>query len=116
VPNYFSGEAYRSAPGLIREVSDMIRRQTPQTINAAMHAIMERADSSSLLTSISCPALVMCGTDDRMTPPETAEGISVRIRGSKLVLLGGAGHISNLEQPDAFNRALIEFLHAVDHS
>lgn len=116
VPNYFSGDAFTSTPELPRDASEIIRRQSAGVINAAMGAIMMRADSSPLLSSIRCPVLVMCGKEDRMTPPETAEEISVRIRGSRLVLLGGAGHISSMEQPEAFNRTLLEFLHAVDRS
>lgn len=116
VPNYFSDDASISKPELPREASEIIRRQSAEVINAAMRAIRERADSSQMLSSIRCPVLVLCGEKDRMTPPETAEDISVRIRGSKLVLLGGAGHISNMEQPDAFNRTLLEFLSAVGRS
>ncbi|NTV98657.1 MAG: alpha/beta fold hydrolase [Chlorobiaceae bacterium] len=116
VPNFFSGEAYISKQELPRETMEIIRRQSAEVINAAMRAIRERADSSPMLSSIRCPVLVMCGEEDRMTPPGTAEDISVRIRGSRLVILGGAGHISNMEQPDVFNRALLEFLGAVHHS
>lgn len=116
VPNYFSVDAYEARPELPSEVSDIIRRQPVKVINAAMHAIMTRNDFTPLLGSITCPVLVMCGAEDRMTTPGTAEDISVRIRGSRLILLGGAGHISNLEQPEAFNRALLDYLHAVSHA
>jgi 3-oxoadipate enol-lactonase len=116
VPNYFSAEAYESSPELPAEVSDIIRRQPAKVINAAMRAIMTRSDSTPLLGSITCPVLVICGSEDRMTTPQTAEDISVRVRGSRLILLGGAGHISNMEQPDAFNRALLEYLRAVSQA
>lgn len=116
VPNYFSPNDAGSGGELAREASEIIRRQPAGVINAAMGAILMRTDSSPMLSSIRCPVLVMCGAEDRMTPPETAEAISVRIRGSRLILLGGAEHISNMEQPEAFNRSLLEFLHATDHT
>ncbi|NTW81818.1 MAG: alpha/beta fold hydrolase [Chlorobiaceae bacterium] len=116
VPNYFSSDTYLSKSELPAEVSVIIRRQPAHVINAAQHAIMTRIDSTPLLGSITCPVLVICGTEDRMTTPQTAEDISVRIRGSRLILLGGAGHISNMEQPDAFNRALLEYLRALSQA
>ena len=78
-----------------------------------MRAIMMRPDASSLLSTINCPVLVMVGEDDKATPPETAKSISTRISGAQFRMLADAGHISNIEQPEEFNRALLDHIEKV---
>lgn len=62
------------------------------------------------LGEISTPTLVLVGALDRVTPPALSEEIANRVTGARLVRIAGAGHISNLERPDEFNHALLEFL------
>ena len=73
-------------------------------------AIMGRPDSRPGLAAIRCPTLVLVGDGDRLTPPERAEEIHAGIAGSRLVVVSGCGHISTLEQPDAVNAALRDWL------
>ncbi|MEI8032021.1 MAG: alpha/beta hydrolase [Chlorobiaceae bacterium] len=113
MPNYFAAKTYIERPELAQEASEMIEKQPPAVINAAMRAIMTRPDSSPLLGIIRCPVLVLNGAEDRLTTPETAAAISDRIPHAKLLLLQEAGHISNLESPEAFNRALLQHLENV---
>ena len=62
------------------------------------------------LPEIKIPALIMVGEEDPGTPVAAAEAIQQRIAGSALVVLPSAAHLSNVEQAEAFNRALISFL------
>lgn len=62
------------------------------------------------LAEITRPTLVMVGEDDPGTPVATARAIHERIAGSRLVAIPSASHLSNVEQDEAFNRALLEFL------
>jgi 3-oxoadipate enol-lactonase len=62
------------------------------------------------LSEIKIPTLVMVGEDDPGTPVPTSEAIHKRISNSKLVILPSARHLSNVEQADAFNAALLKFL------
>jgi len=110
VPNYFSESAPREHPELIEEASAMIRSQSPEAITSAMKAIMSRRDQRPLLPAITCPALVICGSDDRLTPPETAALISSAIAGAHLEIIQRAGHLANMEQPEAFSAALLNHL------
>jgi pimeloyl-ACP methyl ester carboxylesterase len=55
------------------------------------------------------PTLVVCGEEDVITPPADAEALHAGIKGSTLELIPKAGHLANLEAPDAFNRALEAF-------
>jgi pimeloyl-ACP methyl ester carboxylesterase len=68
-----------------------------------------RPDSTALLPSIACPVLIVCGDDDVITPVGDSEMMHRAIRGAGLVVLPRAGHLSNLEQPIAFNDALYRF-------
>ena len=62
------------------------------------------------LKEISCPTLVIAGEQDQATPMEMARVIQGGIRGAQLVTIPSASHLSNLEQPQAFNAALTSFL------
>jgi pimeloyl-ACP methyl ester carboxylesterase len=73
-------------------------------------AIIGRSDSRPTLGAIRCPALVLVGEHDELTPPERAAEIAAGIAGSRLVTVAGSGHVSTLEQPDAVTRALWEWL------
>lgn len=110
IPNFFTAGTYTMKPELVEEAGEMIRKQPAEVITAAMRAIMMRSDATPLLASIRCPVLVLNGDEDRVTTPETAAVISARIPGSQLLLLSGAGHLSNMEQPEAFNRALLDHI------
>ena len=62
------------------------------------------------LKEITCPVLVIVGEQDMGTPLAMAEEIHANAPGSKLAVLSPAAHLSNLEQPEAFNQALDGFL------
>jgi 3-oxoadipate enol-lactonase len=66
------------------------------------------------LSEIKLPALIIVGEDDLGTPVAASRAIHQRIQNSKLVVLPSAAHLSNIEQADAFNSALLEFLHGVE--
>ena len=66
------------------------------------------------LKNIQVPTLLVFGDVDPLTPPTVGEYMQERIPGSKLVIIENAGHMTNLEQPSAFNRAVFTFLH--DHT
>ena len=67
-------------------------------------------DVEATAAEIRVPTLVVCGTDDKMTPPALSEGLRDRIGGSRLALIEGAGHFVMLEEPEPFNVVLTDFL------
>jgi pimeloyl-ACP methyl ester carboxylesterase len=75
-------------------------------------AILGRSDSQPTLASIRCPALVLVGEGDELTPPERAAEIAAGIPGAHLVSVPQCGHMSTLEQPAEVTRALLEWLEA----
>ncbi len=97
-------------PAVAKEVRDLIRHGTPAGVAAAQRGMAQRADSTPTLAAIACPTLVIFGEQDALTPPKESQAMARAIRGAKLVKVKEAGHIANLENPVAFNRALSEFV------
>lgn len=69
-----------------------------------------RGDHTDILHQITAPTLVVVGEFDRLTSPELAKDIADQIPGAKLEIIKNAGHLSNIENPDAFNRVVLDFL------
>ena len=91
-------------------VRQMIETATAQGIAAASRGMAQRGDSTDLLASISCPTLVIVGEQDVLTPPSVAQEYAAQIPGAQLIVIINAGHLSNLEQPEAFLQAIRGFL------
>jgi 3-oxoadipate enol-lactonase len=85
-------------------------------IVGALEAMIARPDSTPTVSTISVPTLVIAGAEDVLTPPKEARAMHAAIPFSRLEILEDAGHLSNLEQPAAFNAALSDFLHAVEEA
>jgi 3-oxoadipate enol-lactonase len=93
-------------PALWERVKEMIRRQPGEAIAAAALGMGERPDSRSILGEIDVPTTVIVGSADTLTPPPMSESMAGAIKDAELVVLEGAGHLSNLEDPDGFATAL----------
>jgi len=88
----------------------MIRTNKPEGAAAAQRGMALRTDSRDVLHRFSGPTLVVVGEQDSFTPPARAREMKQLLSRGELVEIPGAGHLANLEQPDAFNRALDSFL------
>lgn len=92
------------------EVERMIRAASPEGAAAASRGMALRLDSKDVLARFAGPALVVVGEKDVITPPERARAMADLIAGARLERVPGAGHLSNLENPEAFNRIAEDFL------
>ncbi|WP_250035320.1 alpha/beta fold hydrolase [Paractinoplanes maris] len=97
-------------PAVADHVMTMMTGASPAGAAAALRGRAERPDYRDLLTTITAPTLIVVGRDDEFTPVSDAEQMHALIPGSTLVVVDGAGHLPNLEQPGAFNDALTAFL------
>jgi pimeloyl-ACP methyl ester carboxylesterase len=88
----------------------MIVNNSGETVAGALLALMTRPDATPVLPTIHCPTLIVVGDQDAITPPAMSADLQRGIPGSSLVVVPGAGHMSNMEQPAAFNAALASFL------
>jgi pimeloyl-ACP methyl ester carboxylesterase len=93
-------------PTLWERVKEIIRRQPGEAIAAASLGMAERPDSTPILPTIDVPTTIVVGSADAMTPPPMSETMAEAIPGAELVVLEGAGHLSNLENPEGFLSAL----------
>ena len=73
-------------------------------------AIIGRPDSRPDLAAIICPTLVLVGDSDQLTPPDRAREMAEAIPHAQLVVVPDSGHLSTLEQPDAVNAALDDWI------
>jgi pimeloyl-ACP methyl ester carboxylesterase len=87
----------------------LMGRVPPATYRAALHALMG-FDRRAALADIRVPTLLVAGERDPAAPAAVMEKMAARIPGSAYVVLAGAGHLANLEQPQAFNAAVLAFL------
>jgi pimeloyl-ACP methyl ester carboxylesterase len=110
LPKLLASRTLNDRPEVVAEVRGIAEAIPPSQIDAAILAMMSRPDSTPLLSQISCATLVLVGEEDAVTPVAEAEAMQRAIGRSMLVTLPGAGHLSNLEMPDAFSTALADFL------
>jgi len=96
-------------PAVVDQVRRMMQ-QSPAGFVGALEAMRRRSDSTADLAGIDVPTLVLAGEYDLPSPPAVAEAMAGRIPGARLAVLPEAGHLSNLEAPEAFNQALLDFL------
>ena len=97
-------------PDIVNTVHRMISSAPVDGVVGALQAMMDRPDSNSTLSTIDVPSLVVTGDEDAIIPIEEARVLQAGIRGSSLEVITGAGHLSNLERPAAFNHVVSEFL------
>ena len=110
LPKLLGATTHRERPAVVARIRDLIVTQRPRAIANALAGLASRADSTPTLREIRVPTLVICGAEDAITPPSDAEAIQKGIAGSRLEIVPAAGHLSNVEAPDAFGRALAGFL------
>jgi pimeloyl-ACP methyl ester carboxylesterase len=109
IPRYLNAKHQRDER-LTAIVRQMIEETGSDAFVRQLNAIMSRPDSRPLLASIKCPTLVLVGDGDVATPPELNKEIADGISGAKLTVVPDSGHLTTLEQPDAVNAALAEWL------
>lgn len=95
---------------LKRAITDMAMDMGVDAWLLQMAALMGRASSVALLSSINCPTLVVVGDEDQLTPRECAEEMAGQIPGAKLEIIADCGHMSTMERPDAVTRILQDWL------
>ncbi len=99
-------------PKAREEMCAMYRMLTPIGYANSLRALVAMDYITDRLPQIRVPTLLICGDEDPSLGPMKV--IHRKIKGSRLVVLSPAGHFSNRDQPEAFNRAVPEFLARVD--
>ncbi|MBA4064061.1 MAG: alpha/beta hydrolase [Isosphaera sp.] len=100
-------------PAAVELARTVVTRQAAATVVAGLRALRDRPDAAPGLAAVAVPTLVLVGEHDAVTPPLNAARLAGSVRGSELLHVPGAGHLSNLENPAEFNRAVVAFLRKV---
>jgi len=108
---WFTEPFRKSNPAPVAAIGKLIASTPVAGYVGCCHAI-PKINLTARLKEIKCPVLVICGEQDPGTPPAMAREIHDNAPGSKLVMIPQAAHLSNLEQPAAFTKAMRDFLAA----
>jgi len=99
-------------PETVALIRQMIAATSVEGMVGSLTAMAARPDSTPILSTITCPTLIVVGTEDQITPPAMAREMQAGIPGAALVEFPGAGHLSPLEAPAPVNAAIRAFLDA----
>ncbi len=106
LPNMFSSAGSEGS----RYARELAAEQCIDGTVAALHALRDRADSVAALRSFDFPTLVLVGREDAITPKAVSEVMAKELKRAKLEVIPDAGHLSNLDAPDAFDAAVQKWL------
>ncbi|MDP8923516.1 MAG: alpha/beta fold hydrolase [Chloroflexota bacterium] len=110
IPRMFAPKTIAERPELVERYRGIVDPARPPAVVAALQGLALRPDVTPPLRSVRCPTLVVVGSEDVVTPPSDARHIAEAIPDAQLEIIEGAGHLSNMEAPDQFNRVLLNFL------
>ena len=110
VPNCFSERFIREHKPEYERVLSRSKNSNAIGVKGCLLAMAARTDTSSYLSKISIPTLIICGTEDKLTPLEVMKSMAAKIKNSKYISVEGAGHMTPVEKPGIVNKAIKEFL------
>jgi 3-oxoadipate enol-lactonase len=109
VKNVFSEETLKKEE-LVKGITDIIVNTPDITLVKTLVALGERPDTCYILNDINVPCLIMCGKEDKITPPKLSHYLHQQIKNSEIEIISNAGHLSNLENPAVFNDLVEKFI------
>jgi pimeloyl-ACP methyl ester carboxylesterase len=113
LPKLFAPATYARRPEAVARMERVMRGLGPDGVAAALLGMAERPDATAFLSRIVCPALVLVGEHDTITPAADSEAIATAIPGARLTVIPEAGHMAPVENPEAVNAAIRGFLGAI---
>jgi len=106
----FAPSTSQKNPALVAEVRTWMEAASPEGTIYGLLAMRDRADYVHQLAGLNIPALVIGAEHDLAVPPAHSRVLAAGLPQAELKIVDGAGHMANLEQTEAFNRVLLEFL------
>ncbi|MBZ0200492.1 MAG: alpha/beta hydrolase [Ignavibacteriaceae bacterium] len=110
VKNCFGTKYSEAQKSEYMKIEDYFAKGSPVAVSGCLIAMAARTDTTEALGKIKIPTLVICGEDDRLTPPAIMKQMAEKIKEAKFVLIPDAGHMTPIENPVEFNKAVTEFL------
>jgi 3-oxoadipate enol-lactonase len=115
IKSVFHKDSITNKKELVEQLRSVVFSNSKHIISQGLVALAERSETCSTLNMITVPTLIICGREDEVTPLAQSEFMHATIKGSILHVIDDAGHVSNLEQPDEFNKHLLDFLTALNN-
>lgn len=111
LPNLFAEATLKRRPAVVKGLHKIMAASHADGMANALSAMAGRTDCTPALKGFKMPVLVLVGQEDKLTPPVVAKAMAGKLgRRATVKVLKSAGHVSNLEQPKAFNAALEAFM------
>jgi len=110
LPRLFGVTTQQERPELVETLRRKMQTNPAAGLIGALQAMAERPDRTELLPAIRVPTLVIVGEEDTAIPPDVARQMAEGIPDARLVVIPRAGHLANVEAPEAFNEAVRGFL------
>jgi pimeloyl-ACP methyl ester carboxylesterase len=114
IKKVFHIDSLANKKNVVKQVREVVFANSEDVIKNGLVALAERLETCSFLSEITIPTLIICGREDEVTPLEQSQSMNESIHGSTLKVIDNAGHVSNLEHPDEFNRYLHDFLTTIE--
>ena len=109
VPKLFADVTLAEASDVVQRTRQVVLDTAPETVAAALRGMAIRKDFTQRLGEIDIPALVICGSDDVITPAKEMKVMAGELPLAEYIEVPGAGHMAPLERPAIVNRAIAEF-------
>jgi len=114
IKSVFHPDSLTNKLELVESLRTVVFENSKGIITAGLSALAERSETCSSLDAIHIPTLIICGREDAVTPLAQSEFMHKQIGGSSLKIIDDAGHVSNLEQTDEFNKCILDFLNSLN--
>ena len=114
LPKLLTAETVAKRLDVVRRIRDMMVQTPPEGAAAALRGMAQRRDQRAFLPNILAPTLIIVGREDSITPLVDSEHMHQQISGSRLQIIDGAAHLSNIERPTQFNDAMLKFLKDIE--
>jgi len=110
IPALLGETTQKERPAVIEQFRKIAMAQPANAIVGALRGMAERGDTSTVLDGLQCPALFVSGAEDTIIQSAEMEGMSRRVKNSEFHVVEKAGHLLNLERPEALDDLLNHFL------
>ena len=113
VQKCFSNNFLTSNKKEYEEVLNRSKKSNPIGLKGCLLAMAGRTDTTAYLDKVKIPVLILCGEEDKLTPPEVMKPMVDKITGAEFHIVPGAGHVTPIENPGFFNSQIEKFLKAI---
>ena len=112
-PKLFARGTFEHHPEIVARMQDRMAKTSARAVAGTLRGLAIRPDRTEDLSRIKVPTLILAGAEDALIPLEESESMARRITGSKLVVIPEAGHMAPVENPQATDAAILEFLQSL---